>query len=134
MVIFVDTSAMYAHLDTRDANHALAVRAWGEHSATDGRFVTTNYVLLELVSLVQRRLGRGAVRDVLENFMPSLTVEWVDEQTHQLALRTVLAVRQRGISMVDAVSFEVMRRRGISSVFTFDHHFEDEGFERLPQL
>ena len=94
--------------------------------------MTTNYVMLELISLVQRRLGRSAVRDILEYFMPLLNVEWIEEQTHNLALRTVLASGQRGISMVDAVSFEVMRKRGITAVFTYDRHFEDEGFERLP--
>lgn len=132
MVIFIDTSAIYAYLDAGDANHEAAVRFWAEQSADDTRFVTTNYVILELVSLVQRRLGRNAVRDVIENLMPSLVVEWVDDQTHQLALRTVLAAGQRGISLVDAVSFEVMRRRAISSVFAFDRHFQEEGFLRLP--
>lgn len=132
MVVFVDTSAIYAHLDARDANHALAVRVWDKRVDGDTRFDTTNYVLLELIALVQRRLGRNAIRNILEDFIPLLNVEWVEEQTHDLALRTVLASGQRGISMVDAVSFEVMRRRGITSVFTFDHHFEDEGFERLP--
>jgi predicted nucleic acid-binding protein len=131
MVIFVDTSAMYAFLDAHDADHAQAVVLWTEQVTNDARLITTNYIMLELISLVQRRLGRNAVRDILENLMPSLTVEWIDEQTHNLALRTVLAAGQRGISLVDAVSFEVMRNRGISSVFTFDRHFDDEGFTAL---
>ena len=91
------------------------------------------YVLVEVISLAQRRLGQKAVRDIVEHFIPLFAVEWVEEQTHNLALRTVLAASQRGISLVDAVSFEVMRKRGIATAFTFDSHFDDEGFERLRQ-
>ncbi len=34
-------------------------------------------------------------------------------------------------SLVDAVSFEVMRREDVTSAFAFDHHFEVAGFELL---
>ncbi|MDM8004564.1 MAG: hypothetical protein QUV05_00195 [Phycisphaerae bacterium] len=50
-----------------------------------------------------------------------------DDANHAAAARA----RQTWLD-VDAVSFEVMRRRGISAAFTFDPHFEDERFERLP--
>jgi predicted nucleic acid-binding protein len=34
-------------------------------------------------------------------------------------------------SLCDAVSFLVMRERGITAALTTDHHFEQEGFVRL---
>jgi predicted nucleic acid-binding protein len=34
-------------------------------------------------------------------------------------------------SLVDAVSFELMRREDVTSAFAFDHHFEVAGFELL---
>ena len=34
-------------------------------------------------------------------------------------------------SLVDAVSFEVMRAEGVRSAFAFDPHFEIAGFELL---
>ncbi len=34
-------------------------------------------------------------------------------------------------SLVDAVSFEVMRAEGVRSAFAFDRHFEIAGFELL---
>lgn len=34
-------------------------------------------------------------------------------------------------SLVDAVSFEVMRRENVTAAFAFDYHFEVAGFELL---
>jgi predicted nucleic acid-binding protein len=34
-------------------------------------------------------------------------------------------------SLIDAVSFEVMRRERLTSAFAFDRQFEVEGFELL---
>lgn len=34
-------------------------------------------------------------------------------------------------SLCDAVSFVLMRRRGIQDALTTDHHFDQEGFRRL---
>ena len=35
-------------------------------------------------------------------------------------------------ALVDCVSFEVMRRRGITRAFAFDRRFADAGFELFP--
>jgi predicted nucleic acid-binding protein len=37
----------------------------------------------------------------------------------------------KGYSLVDCISFVVMRERGVIDVFTHDRHFEQEGFRRL---
>jgi len=132
VVIFIDTSALYALLDADDANHAAASRAWQSWLHEETTFLSTNYVLVEAVALVQRRLGSAAVRELHENIVPVLQIEWIDATSHELAMRTMIASCHRGVSLVDAVSFEVMRRRGIPAAFTFDHHFKEERFERVP--
>lgn len=38
----------------------------------------------------------------------------------------------RGVSLVDRVSFEVMRRLGFTIAFAFDAHFHKFGFRALP--
>jgi predicted nucleic acid-binding protein len=39
---------------------------------------------------------------------------------------------RRTLSLVDCVSFEVMRRTGIRKAFAFDRHFQDYGYEIYP--
>jgi len=36
------------------------------------------------------------------------------------------------LSLVDCVTFELMRQLGIRTAFTFDRHFEEQGFTCLP--
>ena len=55
-----------------------------------------------------------------------------DDGNHRAGVASVLAANQRRLSLVDCVSFEVMRRLGIREAFAFDAHFADQGFRCLP--
>jgi predicted nucleic acid-binding protein len=132
MTLFVDTTAFYALLDADDASHAQAARAWIDWLEQGETFLTTNYILIESWSLLQRRLGLEAVRAFNDDLLPIVEVEWVGSATHELAARVVLASGRRPVSLVDRTSFEVMRQLGVRSAFTFDRHFADEGFDCLP--
>jgi len=129
---FVDSSAFYAILDMDDENHIGAKELWTRLVETDVALVTSNYVLTETLALVQHRLGIPAVRRLQEDIVPMVQVEWVDEEHHRAAVTAVLTAARRRLSLVDCVSFAVMRDLGLRRVFAFDHHFEEQGFERIP--
>ena len=57
---------------------------------------------------------------------------WVDQPTHEAGVAAVLAAGRRKLSLVDCVSFEIMRRGGIRRAFSFDPHFREAGFELVP--
>jgi len=132
MTIFVDTAALYAFLDADDANHAECEREWRRLLKHDEQLVTSNYVLVETCALVQHRLGVQAVRDLQEVMLPALQVLWVDEQAHREAVSALLTAGRRELSLVDCASFGLMRKWGITSAFTLDRHFDEQGFRRLP--
>lgn len=127
--VFVDTSALYALLCSEDRAHPRARAAFAALRKRDATLVTSSYVLVEAFALVTHRLGHGAVRELRAHLTPLLEVDWVDEVTHEQALDLMLERARRELSLVDAVSFVVMRRRGIGEAFAFDRHFEEEGFE-----
>lgn len=132
MRTFVDTSAFYALLDRGDQNHGSAKRAWTEILDAGGSSVTTNYVLVETFALLQNRLGMAAVRGFQEDVIPILRVEFVTAEQHRSGVSALLAADRRGLSLVDCVSFEVMRNLGIRAVFGFDPHFKEQGFTPNP--
>ena len=132
MTTFVDTSGLLAVLDGDDAGHARAARAWRELLNADERLVTSGSVLVEVYALSRRRLGMDAVRVLATDFEPLLEVVWVEAEVHAAALGAFLAAGQRGLSLVDCTSFEVMRRGGIRRAFTLDSDFSRQGFEVLP--
>jgi predicted nucleic acid-binding protein len=89
-------------------------------------------VIVEAVALAQRRLGHAAARALLNGLCPLLHVVWVDEALHAAGVSALLAGARRRVSLVDWVSFEVMRRRGIEVAFAFDRDFVAQGFATVP--
>jgi predicted nucleic acid-binding protein len=125
---FVDTSAFLAVLDRDDEHHVRAAELWKDLLGGSISLVTTNYVLVEILALVQNRLGLQAVR-AFQGIEPVLAVHWVDSAMHEAAVASLLSQSRRRLSLVDCVSFEFMRRAGITQYFAFDRHFSEQGFD-----
>ena len=83
MVIFVDTSAIYALLSAGDVNHGAAKAQWLRWVDSSIKFVVTNYILLETSALVQRRLGMRSFRQFHDLLLPTMSVFWISEKIHR---------------------------------------------------
>lgn len=127
MKTFVDTSGLYALLDRDDAFHTRASE-WLVSTGFQGLH-THSYVVVEMVALVQRRLGTEAVSYLVDDLLPPIELTVVDEHLHLLSNAQFMSSLDRKLSYVDRVSFQFMRREKISRAFSFDRHFETEGFE-----
>jgi predicted nucleic acid-binding protein len=132
-MIFVDTSAFLAVLDINDINHALALRCWKNLlQEVHPPLSTNNYIIVESISIIQNRLGLQAVRDLQTEVLPFVQIEWIDENQHTLVIETVLATNRRKLSLVDCSVLQTMKNLGIDTVFTFDDHFREQGFNIIP--
>lgn len=132
MSVFVDTSALFAVLDADDQSHEPARQTWTDLINQETDLVSTNYVLLETLALVQHRLGIEAVRTLQKDIVPILRIEWVAEAQHGIGVTALLTASNRKLSLVDCISFEVMRRLDIKIAFAFDRHFSQQGFLSVP--
>jgi predicted nucleic acid-binding protein len=132
MIVFIDTSALYALMDADDRDHERARDAWAQWLDQPTQFLTSNYVLLESLALIQHRLGSQAARQFDEELMPVLRVHWIDAELHATALKMVLAIGQRDLSLVDCTNIELMRRLGHRTIFAFDRHYPEQGLTQVP--
>ncbi len=133
MSLLVDTSALYAILDADDLNHPSARKTWINLLNKGEDLIVTNYILVETFALVQRRLGMDAVRMFDQDIVPVLQIEWVSPTQHFAAVERLIATGYRGLSLVDWVSFTIMRRLEIKTAFAYDSDFETQGFECIPK-
>jgi predicted nucleic acid-binding protein len=125
---FVDTSAFLALMNPDDRNHAAARSAWLRLLSLDVPLLTTNYVVVETVSLLHKRFGMGPVRRFHEDITSVLTIHWVDPAMHASAQTALMVGGRSGPSLVDCVSFAAIDRLRAQSVLAFDAHFSDRGF------
>jgi predicted nucleic acid-binding protein len=130
-VILLDTSALYALADAADSNHAAARRALEEIEENGEDLFLHSYVLLESFALLHRCHGLEIAARVSRETR-SLKTVIVDRDLHDEAVQWLEKVKGRGPSLVDAVSFLVMRRHGVKTAFAFDSDFEAAGFRVKP--
>ena len=132
MKIYIDTSAFYALVNKKDEYHKNAQKVWSEILKNGNTLFTSNYVLVESIALIQHRLGMKALVETYEVLLPLLNVEWIDAMIHKTAISALFTASKRGLSLVDCVSFEIMRNLGIETAFSFDPHFKQQGFKSIP--
>lgn len=134
--VFVDTSAFAALADKKDDNHAKAVSF--NKTISGIRLVTTNYILDELYTLLLLNTGYGKTVEFKSRLdfliaRNALKVVWISES---IATQTWQIFEQfntdKQWSFTDCTSYIVMKERGITEAFTFDHHFSQMGFICCP--
>ncbi len=128
--MLIDTSGFYCFFDEHDRRHG---DAYNFMKSAETR-LTTSYVLAEFIPLCySRRLNQKKTlefaADLLAN--PLIEIVWVNEELHKEAFALLQNRQDKTYSLCDAVSFIIMRQRGIAESLTTDKHFEQEGFIRL---
>lgn len=124
---FVDTSFIVALFRSRERHHETASRLW---RADDGGVLTTVGVLGETWTFLRRREHHRAATTAVRALRssPRITVLETGRDIHDQAWQWLERHDEREYSFVDAVSFEVMRRRRISEAFAFDGDFASAGY------
>jgi predicted nucleic acid-binding protein len=122
--VVVDTSALFALLDRRDAHHASAVAFWTDPDDED--LVTHAYVVVESVALVRARLGAAAAEALVDDLLPAIRVEMVDRPLHDASLADLRRIGG-GTSLVDRVTLAFAARHGIARALAFDAGLAAEG-------
>jgi len=130
LTVFVDTSALIAFLDEDDPAHSVCREAWRQAVLEAEGLVTTDYIVVEAVAVAQRRWGLDAVRTLVDEYLPLIEVGSISTEDRAAALSALLAAGRRRLSLVNCVSFAIMRRMGIREYLGLDPHLEEQGFTR----
>ncbi|MEF3168553.1 MAG: PIN domain-containing protein [Deltaproteobacteria bacterium] len=128
MKVFADTSGLFALLVSNDYMHVRAKLNFAYFAKHRAHLLTSSFVLVETIALLQRRVGIPAVHDFHSKIMPLLEIVWVNNEWYTKAMQRLFALSNRSVSLVDCISFEIMESREITLAFSFDKHFPEMGF------
>ena len=128
--VFGDTSFYVSFLNPADALHEAAVM-WSRQAPL--HVVVTEFVIVELGNFLAKGPQRG--------LLPGL-VQYLRNNPHTTVLPLTTPLLDAGLdlyarrpdktwSLVDCISFVVMKDQGLTEALTADHHFEQAGFTIL---
>jgi len=135
--LFVDTSGWAYALDSQADEYAAVSNVIIGATRQNRALVTTNYIVAELVALLSTARFRISRQSIIEriNAMkvdPNIEILHLDADTDTEAWKLLETRPDKEWSLVDASSFVVMQRFGLTEALTSDHHFTQAGFVRLP--
>ncbi len=138
MSIFADTSGWANLLDSKQQHHQTAVSILNSLQQNNQQFVTTNYVLTELVALLTSplRFPRKRVIRLMNDMKNSkfVRVVHIDETLDTDSWELLSKRSDKTWSLVDCSSFVVMQRQKLTEALTTDHHFTQAGFVSLLKI
>jgi predicted nucleic acid-binding protein len=129
---FADSWFFIASLDSRDSHHA-ATRRLRNRYLVGEPLVTHDGVLTEVLAHFcdEGRAARLAVSAAVRRMLADHTVFAADRALFVAGLSLYERRLDKEYSLVDCMSMELMKARGITHVLTNDHHFRQEGFTVL---
>ena len=134
--LFIDTSGWAYYLDRQDPLHSSVVAIIQGTVIKRRHLITTNYIITELVALLSSRyhLPRQQLIRAINAIKSDVSVEvvYIDQSIDNEAWSLLESRLDKEWSLVDASSFTIMKRFGISQALTTDHHFSQAGFVRVP--
>lgn len=130
--MFVDTSTFYALVDRDDQHHEAARTAYRRAALDRRALVTTNYVIVELHSLITNRINaREATATLFDLEDGETVIVRVEPDDERSARRILRQYTDKGFSLLDATSFAVMERLNLDTALSFDRHFAQFGLTVL---
>ena len=132
--VFVDTGAWFAIADKSDQFHHHAKSHLKKIVENGDGITTSNLVIHETAMLLARRLSKHAAIQFLDLVAKdeNVVVLQSDAAIEQDAYEVFRKYDEHDFSIVDCVSFVLMKNFEIKRTFTFDKHFKTMRFSAEP--
>ena len=133
--LFLDANFVIALEVSDDQHHNEGTEHWKTLIDIPLSLVTTSYVFDEVVTFLNSRRQHDKAVRVGNNLRSAANIELVqvDEPLFYEAWSYFGQHADKTYSLTDCVSFVLMKRLGIAEALTFDKHFVQAGFTKLPK-
>jgi len=134
MNLFVDTSFILALELTDDQHHDSALQCWRSLATRQPTLVATSYVFDEIVTSFNSRNRHDKAVEIGNRLLTSTVIQLVqvEENLFFEGWNYFQRYEDKSYSLTDCISFLVMTKMNIQKALTFDRHFVQAGFQKIP--
>jgi len=120
--IFVDSNYFIALFNVSDTLHAKALALAESMVNKNIRLHISNYIMLEVLTVLSQRVGREAAKVASDNLTDSEQIRTVHvtEELHSRSLEIFRTIDSKNVSLVDCSILAVINYAGIKQLLTFD--------------
>lgn len=132
--LFLDASYIVALEASDDQHHSNAQEHWTKLLEAPPSLVTTSYVIDEVVTFLNSRHQHSKAVRVGNNLLRTSAIRLihVDVGLFYEGWHYFEQHADKRFSLTDCISFVLMKRLEIIEALTFDRHFGQAGFVKLP--
>jgi predicted nucleic acid-binding protein len=134
MIVFIDTGSWVAIADRNDQYSKEASQLYTDLILKREQLITSDFVLVETFNLLTQTIGSKATISFGNKLKAILflKVAPVTSTDWEKAWKILEKYSDKNFSFTDCTSFALMERLKIKTAFTFDAHFTQYGFIRIP--
>ncbi|HEY1646227.1 MAG TPA: PIN domain-containing protein [Candidatus Saccharimonadales bacterium] len=120
--IFVDSNYLIALYNPADSQHSRALRLAEQISEEDPKLYTSNYILIEVLTVLSQRVDKNTAISVGEHIRDSQQIEilHVNEELDNLIWKIFKVIQSKNVSVVDCSTLALLNYAGIKRLLTFD--------------
>ncbi|ASJ15629.1 DNA-binding protein [Thermococcus chitonophagus] len=134
-IVYLDTSAIIALFNSRDENHEKAINYFENAVRSGSIFVLSRPVLAEYLNGLSKHYNKTVAMEHYQALISSKFIHFEKETEEDWERAWEIFFRyldQKGIDIVDSLSFAIMERLKLRKAFTFDNDFRIHGFDVVP--
>lgn len=134
--IFIDTGFIIALETSDDQHHTSARNFWSNLIVSKPSFLVTSYIIDEVATFFNSRNRHAKAVETGNRLLssPSVHVVHIDKALFHKGWKYFKQHDDKFYSLTDCISFIVMSKFEIWKVLTFDRHFKQAGFEKIPDF
>lgn len=131
--IFIDADAFVSIVNPVDNNHKEAVSFSNYIKTHNFELVTSNFAIGEAITVIsQETTLKKAIAFGKDLFSGGEVLVVEVERSHQIrALEKMSHTTSKNVRFTDFINMVFMEELKISTIFSFDHHYEQAGFSLL---
>ncbi|MGI9028081.1 MAG: type II toxin-antitoxin system VapC family toxin [Candidatus Saccharimonadales bacterium] len=120
--VFVDSNFLIGLYNASDTLHGKTSAINARLASSGARLYVSNYILLEVLTVLSQRIGRAEAIAVGNNIIDGGHIEviHINEDMHALSWNIFQLVTNKNVSFVDCSILAVMQDSGIRHLLTFD--------------